>query len=403
MSSSFTMIKDLDLSNEPQIWRIKVCIIKRWSISTGEDKYKKPMLEFVVMDMLGDRIQCSIKNPMRRLFENDIVEGRIVTLSNFSLAVNDQKYKPTTHSHRIYFKRETQIRPLEDSKFPDNVFHFVPNEIILGHDNPQSHLIDVIGLLTGKGDTIEFTKNGKKSIYIILELDDIQGKGKIRCTLWEEFANQLVQHMQNHPTTEYILIVQFAKQEPYMATRGRGRTHTRESRNEPPADNHAEFMAAMANLANTMEANATATLQAVQRLGQPAKNGNGEGNANDNAKGNGDNMGVVPMTLATFLKAQQVPLNQYVEFAAYQLAGEAQPWWQAECRLLQLQNADIPWEVFQTTFYKKYFPESARKAKKMELMQLKQGSMSVAEYTNKFEELCRFSRVCQGDPETYKS
>ncbi|XP_072060315.1 uncharacterized protein [Arachis hypogaea] len=39
----------------------------------------------------------------------------------------------------------------------------------------------------------------------------------------------------------------------------------------------------------------------------------------------------------------------------------------------------------------------------MELMQLKQGSMSVAEYTNKFEELCRFSRVCQGDPETFES
>ncbi|XP_016199714.1 uncharacterized protein LOC107640728 [Arachis ipaensis] len=189
-----------------------------------------------------------------------------------------------------------------------------------------------------------------------------------------------------------------------MATRGRGQTRTWESRNEQPADNHAEFMAAMANLANIMEANAAATLQAVQRLGQPAGNGNrnGEGNANDNAEGNDDNTGGVPITLATFLKvhpptfrgstnpteadhwfqameralqAQHVPLNQYVEFAAYQLAGEAQPWWQAECRLLQLQNTDTPWEVFQAAFY----------------------------YTNKFEELCRFSRVCQGAPETYES
>ncbi|KAL4337721.1 hypothetical protein AHAS_Ahas12G0138500 [Arachis hypogaea] len=29
--------------------------------------------------------------------------------------------------------------------------------------------------------------------------------------------------------------------------------------------------------------------------------------------------------------------------------------------------------------------------------------MSVAEYTSKFEELCRFSRICQGAPETYES
>ncbi|XP_057747232.1 uncharacterized protein LOC130966444 [Arachis stenosperma] len=103
------------------------------------------------------------------------------------------------------------------------------------------------------------------------------------------------------------------------------------------------------------------------------------------------------------LQAQHVPNNQYVEFAAYQLAGEAQPWWQAECRLLHLQNADILWEVFETTFYKKYFPESAREAKEIKLIQMKQGSLSVADYTNKFEELCRFSRVCQDAPDTYES
>ncbi|XP_072077994.1 uncharacterized protein [Arachis hypogaea] len=148
-------------------------------------------------------------------------------------------------------------------------------------------------------------------------------------------------------------------------------------------------MAAMVNLANTMEANAAATLQAVQRLGQPTgnRNGNGEGNADDNVEGSGDNTGGAPMTLATFLKVhppsfrgstipteadnwfqamectlqpQHVPHNQYVKFAAYQLREEAQHWWQAECRLLQLQNVDAPWDVFQTAFYKNYFPESAR-------------------------------------------
>ncbi|KAL4315512.1 hypothetical protein AHAS_Ahas15G0192500 [Arachis hypogaea] len=106
----------------------------------------------------------------------------------------------------------------------------------------------------------------------------------------------------------------------------------------------------MANLANTIEANATATLQAVQRLGQPAGNGDE----------NGDDLGGAPMTLATFLKvhpptfrgstnptevdnwfqamehalqAQHVPNNQYVEFAAYQLLEEAQHWWQSKIPL----------------------------------------------------------------------
>ncbi|XP_057739672.1 uncharacterized protein LOC130956671 [Arachis stenosperma] len=41
--------------------------------------------------------------------------------------------------------------------------------------------------------------------------------------------------------------------------------------------------------------------------------------------------------------------------------------------------------------------------KELELMQLKQDSLSVADYTSRFEELCRFSRVCQGAPKTYES
>ncbi|XP_015940151.1 uncharacterized protein LOC107465694 [Arachis duranensis] len=87
----------------------------------------------------------------------------------------------------------------------------------------------------------------------------------------------------------------------------------------------------------------------------------------------------------------------------YQLLGEARNLWQGECHLLQLQNADIPWDIFQTAFYKKCFPKSVREARELELMQLKQALLSMAEYTSRFEELCKFSRVSQGAPETYES
>ncbi|XP_016172670.1 uncharacterized protein LOC107615067 [Arachis ipaensis] len=114
-------------------------------------------------------------------------------------------------------------------------------------------------------------------------------------------------------------------------------------------------MAEMANLANTMEANVATTLQAVQRFGQPVGNRNGNRDGNSNGDRNDNDLG------------------------------------------------EIPWDVFQTVFYRKYFPESVREAKELELMQLKQGSLSVAEYTSWFEKLCRFSRVCQGAPESYES
>ncbi|XP_020991958.1 uncharacterized protein LOC110278128 [Arachis duranensis] len=102
------------------------------------------------------------------------------------------------------------------------------------------------------------------------------------------------------------------------------------------------------------------------------------------------------------MRAQQVPEGQRVEFAAYMLRNDAQHWWQGILQLLGREAIDISWEKFSVEFYKKYFPECFRTAKELELLQLKQGNMTVSEYIRKFEELCRFSNICQGAPAAYE-
>lgn len=47
------------------------------------------------------------------------------------------------------------------------------------------------------------------------------------------------------------------------------------------------------------------------------------------------------------------------------------------------------WAEFKVEFLRKYFPEDLRTKKEVEFLNLKQGSMSVAEYAAKFEELSR--------------
>ncbi|XP_015955562.1 uncharacterized protein LOC107479959 [Arachis duranensis] len=146
--------------------------------------------------------------------------------------------------------------------------------------------------------------------------------------------------------------------------RGRGRG------SEGPkmtGNNSVDFMAALECMAMAMQATA-------QILGHQDGNGNGR---------NGDNG---PMILATFLK----------------LMGEAQFWWLGILHLLQQDNVVIPWDSFQSEFYKKSFSNSVRTKKEIKLLQLKQVSMSVAEYISRFEELCRFSRICQDAPGNFE-
>ncbi|RYR68003.1 hypothetical protein Ahy_A03g014480 [Arachis hypogaea] len=137
MASQFNLLKDIDPSSENQVYKIKVRLIKSWSLIYSELKYQKPMIELVVMDEMGDHIQYTIRNPLRRLFEGDLSDSKVYTISNFSLSLNDQKYKPTTHSHHV------------------------------------------IGLITGKGDTIEFIRKGKSCVYIVVELDDMKDNGSM--------------------------------------------------------------------------------------------------------------------------------------------------------------------------------------------------------------------------------
>ncbi|XP_016168535.1 uncharacterized protein LOC107611087 [Arachis ipaensis] len=187
-------------------------------------------------------------------------------------------------------------------------------------------------------------------------------------------------------------------------------------------------MATMNNVAEAVCEAAVVAARAVKRLG--VRNGNeneyGEDSGNDE-----NNLGHLErtMTLATFLKvkppkfngtlvatdddnwfrgierslrAQHVPEGQHVEFVTYMLEGEAAYWWQGIQRLLQQDEGDIPWDTFKDEFYKKYFPRAARDAKEMELMQLKQGNTTVAEYARKFDDLSRFSKICQGNPADFE-
>ncbi|XP_057720049.1 uncharacterized protein LOC130934502 [Arachis stenosperma] len=217
-----------------------------------------------------------------------------------------------------------------------------------------------------------------------------------------------------------------------MAARGRGRGRRGVNPIEEPTRGADAFIAAMNTMAEAVRETATATRRAIDRLGERngdrngGRNGERGGDGNDNeGAGNHDN----PMTLATFLKvnppkfkgtlvateadnwfrgiekslrAQHVPERQYVEFATYMLEGEAEHWWHGVQRLLRQVVEEIDWDTFKEEFYKNYFPRTVRDAKEIELMQLTQGNMSVAEYTRKFEDLCRFSKICQGNPDDFE-
>lgn len=65
--------------------------------------------------------------------------------------------------------------------------------------------------------------------------------------------------------------------------------------------------------------------------------------------------------------------------------------------LLEGSGTPITWELFKKKFYIEYFPDNVEFAKKIEFLQLVQGSMSVSKYVDQFKHLIRFHTFSMDD------
>jgi hypothetical protein len=81
---------------------------------------------------------------------------------------------------------------------------------------------------------------------------------------------------------------------------------------------------------------------------------------------------------------------QKVMMATHRLTDEADFWWGNTRQRMIVAGTLMTWNNFRTEFLAKYFPADVMTKKEIEFLKLEQGSMTVAEYARKFEELSRF-------------
>jgi hypothetical protein len=79
-----------------------------------------------------------------------------------------------------------------------------------------------------------------------------------------------------------------------------------------------------------------------------------------------------------------------VLLAAHQLTGTALVWWESYCATAK-DPSTITWDEFVEEFHRYHIPEATLKRKADEFRELRQGNMSVEEYTYQFIELARYA------------
>ncbi|XP_066354461.1 uncharacterized protein [Miscanthus floridulus] len=188
------------------------------------------------------------------------------------------------------------------------------------------------------------------------------------------------------------------------------RPHSGSSPATTTSDDHAKMMAEM--LATRRES-ARALEMLAQAIGGFARGG---------PDGNGGNGGCAyaatgPYSYQDFLKTHPPPFTPTVEpldaehwlcileqkfqlltlteeqkvcFAAQQLLGSASAWWDT-FNAMQPVNHRVTWHEFTTALREYYIPASLLNRKLTEFLDLKQGSMTMMDYVNKFNHLAQYT------------
>jgi hypothetical protein len=158
-----------------------------------------------------------------------------------------------------------------------------------------------------------------------------------------------------------------------------------------------------------------ATLQQLTQMAMNHNNGNGNGNGNGEGEnnGNGDHRSKLrsfqntnppiftkseePLdaddwlrTMENNLAVAEVGENEKVLYTTHYLAGAARAWWDST-RAMQAPGYVMPWEEFKSKFSKAHVPLGLVKRMRDEFRNLKQGSLSVVDYRDKFLTLSRYA------------
>ncbi|XP_057545938.1 uncharacterized protein LOC130824932, partial [Amaranthus tricolor] len=87
------------------------------------------------------------------------------------------------------------------------------------------------------------------------------------------------------------------------------------------------------------------------------------------------------------LEVINCPAHLKVKLASYYLSGPAELWW----RSVKATMTDTFWDGFLITLYQQFYPPSLQWKKENEFLHLRQGLMTMIEYSCKFNELSRFA------------
>ncbi|CAH9101048.1 unnamed protein product [Cuscuta europaea] len=183
-----------------------------WIVPDKGNSSEPYMIDMVLMDEEGTRIQATIENTHVSTFKGKIKEHGLYGMMRFEVRANNGDYRPTSHPFRLYFKESTKIKERDlssETEFPKDLYTLKSfTEIKNTHRRAGDDLFDTIGKF--KFDNIKYSLQPdglpRAAEFILEDLD----KNQLSCTLWGEYA-QALRNMPSTSAEPHIMLLQLCR------------------------------------------------------------------------------------------------------------------------------------------------------------------------------------------------
>ncbi|KAL2895689.1 Replication protein A 70 kDa DNA-binding subunit, partial [Bienertia sinuspersici] len=116
-----------------------VRIIRLWEVPNYNNPNVVALIELVLVDEKGSRIQASIRKTIMQRFSNMVKEGSCRIIAKFGLISNIGKHRATNnHSYKHNFFFKTVVKECEDVQIPLHGLNFTSIAQILKNEIDDS-------------------------------------------------------------------------------------------------------------------------------------------------------------------------------------------------------------------------------------------------------------------------
>ncbi|KAJ1403627.1 Nucleic acid-binding, OB-fold [Sesbania bispinosa] len=168
------------------------------AVATPRDPYA---MQMVFVDEEGGKIEAIIQKQYMKKFAECLVEGEVYKITNFGVNFNGGKFRAAGHDYKLLFTSCTKVTLCPGASIPGSELSLLKTSEIKKTKRHSDYLVDFMGVVIAVSEELNINREGRQTRLV----------GKIRCAVFGDLINVVMEFLVVPQNGLPVVIIQFAR------------------------------------------------------------------------------------------------------------------------------------------------------------------------------------------------